>query len=155
MRENHILEKCIAAESELLSTHQRVLILAVADNGNIVLLTKERNCRERWVLEMPCGDLLYRESQKDAAIRVLLTETGLFSDNLQSIGTYNPKGSIIDIIHLFSASNLTEVRTHIGMGYDRHLIEVSPGKLGELIHDGMFCQEPGIKAFTKFYLSVK
>lgn len=155
MREYMIHEKCRVSEEEILTYHTRVLVLGIDDEGEILVLSKPTRYNDEWLLEMPSGDVLYRERPEDAAIRVLLTETGMLTDNIEPLGRYTPRGSVIDVVYLFSAVELTPIKSPIDFSYETQLIRFSPGTLGELIKEGLFRQEAGIKAFTRFYLSVR
>jgi 8-oxo-dGTP pyrophosphatase MutT (NUDIX family) len=150
-----IQEKCRISEEELLTYHTRVLILGIDNDGEILVLSKPTRFSDEWLLEMPCGDVLYRERPEDAAVRVLLTETGMLADNIEPLGRYMPRGSIIDVVYLFSAIDLTAIKSPINFSYETQLIRLSPGTLGDLIQEGLFQQEAGIKAFTQFYLPVR
>ena len=155
MREYIIEEKCKLMEGQLLECHTKVLVLALDSDGNIIVVSAYQHLKDEWTLELPSGDLLYREQAKDASIRVLLTETGLYAEKLESLGIYNPKSSVIDVIYLFVATDLTNIRSHLQFVFDNRVLRMSPNQLAEMINDGVFVQEAGIKAFTKFYLSLK
>lgn len=155
MRDFLIQERSRYSEEELLTCHTQVLILAIDDVGEILVLSKPTFRGDQWVLEMPNGDVLYREEPLDAATRVLLTETGMLSDNIEPIGRYVPKGSVIDAVHLFSATDLIPIRSPIKFGYESQLIRLSPNRLSDMIRDGFFQQEAGIKAFTHFFMATK
>ncbi len=155
MRENYIEKKCELMEGQLLECHTKVLVLALDSDGNIIVVSAYRHLIEEWTLELPSGDMLFREQPQDAAIRVLLTETGLYAEKVESIGMYTPKSSVIDVIYLFAATDLTNIRSHLQSVFDNRVLRMSPNQLAELIKEGIFVQEEGIKAFTKFYLSLK
>ncbi len=150
-----IQEKIRVSEEELLTCHTRVLILGIDDEGEVLVLSKPTRFNDERILEMPCGDVLYRERPENAAVRVLLTETGMLADNIEPLGRYTPRGSIIDVVYLFSAVDLTAIKSPINFSYETQLIKFSPGTLGDLIREGLFQQEAGIKAFTRFYLNVR
>lgn len=141
--------------SEILEYHSAVCILPIVENGDVLLISKTINKIEGWELELPMGDVQYKETSKDAAMRVLLTETGMFANKIEPIGVYNPKGSIIDVVYLFVATDLMDIKTNFVFTTDTRIITLVPNRLAELIRDGVFTQESGIKAFTKFYLSAR
>lgn len=154
MKEYIIEEKLKINESKILKCHSAVCILPIIENGDILMISKMINKLEGWDLELPKGDVQYKEIPKEAAIRVLLTETGMFTNKIEPIGIYNPKGSSIDIIYLFVATELMDIKTNFTFTTDTYIVTLSPERLSELIRDGVFTQESGIKAFTKFYFSV-
>ncbi len=155
MKEYIVEEKLKINESKILECHSAVCILPIVENGDILMISKMINKLEGWDLELPIGDVQYKEIPKEAAIRVLLTETGMFTNKIEPIGIYNPKGSSIDIIYLFVATELMDIKTNFTCTTDTHIVTLSPNRLSDLIRDGVFIQESGIKAFTKFYFLVR
>lgn len=155
MNENIIENKYKLMEGQLLECHTKVLVLAINEEGNIVIISSYIKKLDEWILEMPNGDVLFKELPMDAATRIMITEAGVYAENIEPIGIYNPKSSEIDIIYLFVASQFTDIKNHLGMDFDKYLVCMTPDRLGKLIEEGVFCQEPGIKAFTNFYFSAK
>ncbi|MBN2259692.1 MAG: NUDIX domain-containing protein [Clostridiales bacterium] len=155
MKEYNVEENCDLAQKRLLECHTAVCILPIVENGDILLISKLKDLSNQWDLKLPYGDVQYKEQPQEAALRVLLGETGMYTNKIEPIGIYNSKGSIINVVYLFSATNLTDIKKNFTLVKDTHIITLSPNRFSELIREGIFNQEAGIKAFTKFYLSAR
>ncbi|OPL09659.1 MAG: hypothetical protein AVO33_06520 [delta proteobacterium ML8_F1] len=135
-----------------LKTHCGVLVLPIDAKGNVVLVSHRVPREDNWRLSMPYDDLKLGEMPEEGALRVLMEEAGYFGGQIEPLGIYRPLGGIVDMIYLFVATELVAIKRNHEMACDVHVFSLSPHGVGELIHEGTFTQEPGIKAFTRFYL---
>ena len=85
-----------------------VAILAIDDQGRVILFEQFRQPANRVLIEIPAGKLEPGESPLDCARRELIEETGFAAGELQEISSYFPSpGFCNEVIYFFKASNLT------------------------------------------------
>jgi len=135
-----------------LKTYSGVLVLPIDDKGNVVLVSSPVGGTGDWLLAMPYGELKVGEIPEEGALRVLIKEAGYFSGQLEPLGIYRPKGGILEMIYLFVATELMSVKRHHDLSAGSQVFSLTPHGVSELIREGSFNQEAGIKAFTNFYL---
>lgn len=64
-----------------------VLVLAITNQGDIILVRQFRHAIRRMTLEFPAGTIDDRETAEEAATRELLEETGYRSSSLMLLGS--------------------------------------------------------------------
>lgn len=86
-----------------------VCVVAVTDDGRVVVERQFRYPLGREILEIPAGKLNRAdEDPAEAAARELLEETGVRANELISLGEYYPSPAYTDeVIHMFVAKGLT------------------------------------------------
>ena len=95
------------AEREVVEHNGGVAIVALTDDGDILLVEQFRYPYMKTVLEIPAGKLDKGEDPLSAAKRELSEETGANAKKWESLGEYYPTpGYTNEIIHLFYASKL-------------------------------------------------
>lgn len=88
-----------------------IMVLAVTDGGEIVLLNEYKHGMRDYVWNCPAGGIKPDESPEEAVTRELLEETGYITDELERIGTFAVSSSwLSDRAHLFIGRNARRVR---------------------------------------------
>lgn len=86
-----------------------VAVVALDQEGNIILVKQYRKPIERILLEIPAGTLEAEEDPLDCARRELAEETGLSAAHWEKILTYySTPGFTDERLHVFMARGLTE-----------------------------------------------
>ncbi len=107
-------------------------VIAVDDEGKILMVRQYRNASDSYTLEIPAGTLdSPDEDPKDCAYRELEEETGYRSESLSYLYKfYSSIGITNEIIHIYVAKDLIESQQNL----DEHeFVEVERYALEELI----------------------
>ena len=100
----------VRAQREVVRHRGSVAVLAVDDQGRVVLVRQYRHPVEQRVWELPAGRLDAGEEPEQAACRELEEEVGLKPQNLEKVGFfYTTPGFCDEAMHLFRTSDLTPV----------------------------------------------
>ena len=101
------------ATRELVNHPGGVGIVAVDENKNVFLVSQFRKPFDKVITEIPAGKLEYGEDPLEAAKREFEEEIGYSAGKIQSIGAYYASpGFCNEVIHLYLATDLTEVGQH-------------------------------------------
>lgn len=73
-----------------------VVIIPVADDGQLVLVRQYRHPLGRWLWELPAGSLKKGEKSDDAAIRECHEEIGLVPAKVERLGSFFPTPGYCD-----------------------------------------------------------
>ena len=96
------------AERELMRHRGAVCVVAVDENGFVVIEKQFRYPYGKTITEIPAGKLDDSEAPDDAAKRELLEETGITAKNWYYLGEYYPSPSYTDeVIHMYAAFDLS------------------------------------------------
>jgi ADP-ribose pyrophosphatase len=86
-----------------------VAVLAVTDEGKILMVEQFRKPLEKTIIEIPAGKLEKGEDPLACAKRELLEETGYSCAKLDAIGSfYTSPGFADELIHLFFTDSLVK-----------------------------------------------
>ncbi|OQA33814.1 MAG: ADP-ribose pyrophosphatase [Betaproteobacteria bacterium ADurb.Bin341] len=115
-----------------------VTMLALLDNGNLLLERQFRYPLGRVFLELPAGKIDAGETPMEAARRELLEETGYVAEDWQRLGViHNCIGYSNEFIDIYLARRLRRVS---GQQLDHNefleVVEMSPQELGAAIRKG-------------------
>ncbi|MDR4435589.1 ADP-ribose pyrophosphatase [Bacillus tequilensis] len=95
------------SKREIVKHPGAVAILAVTDEGKIILVKQFRKPLERTIVEIPAGKLEKGEEPEYTALRELEEETGYTAKKLTKITAfYTSPGFADEIVHLFLAEEL-------------------------------------------------
>ena len=95
------------ATREVVEHPGAVGIVGITEKGEVVLIRQFRKAVDEILWEIPAGKLDLGEAPMACARRELAEETGFYSDNLRSIGSfYTSPGFSGEILHLFLARDL-------------------------------------------------
>ncbi|MQR95701.1 NUDIX hydrolase [Fictibacillus phosphorivorans] len=86
-----------------------VAVLAVTNEGKILMVEQFRKPLEKTIIEIPAGKLEKGEDPLECAKRELLEETGFACESMESIGSfYTSPGFADELIHLYYTNTLTK-----------------------------------------------
>ncbi|MFC0235040.1 NUDIX hydrolase [Fictibacillus phosphorivorans] len=86
-----------------------VAVLAVTDEGKMLMVEQFRKPLEKTIIEIPAGKLEKGEDPLECAKRELLEETGFTCESMESIGSfYTSPGFADELIHLYYTNTLTK-----------------------------------------------
>ena len=128
-----------------------VVIIAITDQNNLLLVEQYRPPLQMNVIELPAGlvaDESTNETVMQAAARELLEETGYQAEYFESIISGPVSAGLSDeIIHLVRARNIKKV--HAGGGVDNEQIIVHEVPCKQLLQRLKEFQEQGIATDPK------
>ena len=79
-----------------ISSADWVNVLALTEEGNVVMIRQYRHGADEVTLEIPGGIIDPGESPEEAGARELLEETGYSAKKLETIGVVNPNPALFD-----------------------------------------------------------
>ncbi|MBY6035614.1 NUDIX hydrolase [Fictibacillus nanhaiensis] len=86
-----------------------VAVLAITDEGKMLMVEQFRKPLEKTIIEIPAGKLEKGEDPLECANRELLEETGYRCERMESIGSfYTSPGFADELIHLFFTDSLVK-----------------------------------------------
>ena len=108
-----------------------VVVLAIDDQGRVLLIRNRRYAIDQYLIELPAGTLEKKEDPINCAGRELLEETGYLAGRLKPIGTYfTSPGILTEKMYAFAAYDLQKKQTALEEGEE---IELEPTPLDEAI----------------------
>ena len=103
------LENGNTAMREVVEHPGAVGIVALKENGDIVMVKQYRKAVEQVLLELPAGKLEQGENPLDCAARELTEETGYTAGDLRYlVSFYTSPGFSNEVMHMFLATGLRE-----------------------------------------------
>ena len=112
------------AMRELIKHPGAVAILAITDNGKLVLVEQYRKALERSLIEIPAGKIDPGEAPEVTAVRELEEETGYGARELTYIQSFATSPGFADeIIHLYLARGLYKIENPV-MGDEDEFINL-------------------------------
>ncbi len=116
------------AKREIIKHPGAVAVIAVTDEGKLVLVEQYRKALERSIVEIPAGKLEPGEEPAMTARRELEEETGYGAHSLTYLQTFATSPGFADeVIHLYVAKDLYNIDNKAALDEDEfvELIEVS------------------------------
>lgn len=91
-----------------------VVILAIDENNNVILIEEEREVIGKIALELPAGMIDEGEKPVEAAKRELEEETGVIAKDFELLLEYYPScGYTSEISYIYLARNLSKGKVHL------------------------------------------
>lgn len=132
-----VLENGKTALREVVEHPGAVGIVALKDNGNIVMVRQYRKAVEQVLLELPAGKLKKGEDPKDCAGRELVEETGYIAAELRFLMSfYTSPGFSDEIMHMFLATGLRRGEKNPDEDEMVETVEVEPDKALDMVLRG-------------------
>ncbi|MGE7949419.1 NUDIX domain-containing protein [Lysinibacillus sp. NPDC093688] len=126
------------AKREIIKHPGAVAVIAVTDEGKLVLVEQYRKALERSIVEIPAGKLEPGEEPIVTARRELEEETGYGAQSLTYLQAFATSPGFADeIIHLFVAKDLYAIENKADLDEDEfvELVEVSLEEAGQMVAD--------------------
>ncbi len=126
------------AKREIIKHPGAVAIIAVTDEGKLVLVEQYRKALERSIIEIPAGKLEPGEEPIVTARRELEEETGYGAQSFTYLQAFATSPGFADeIIHLFVAKDLYKIENKANLDDDEfvELLEVSLEEAGQMVAD--------------------
>ncbi|MGB9779423.1 NUDIX hydrolase [Caldanaerobacter sp.] len=115
-----------------------VSIVAVTNEGKLLLVKQYRKPAEEILLEIPAGKLEKGEDPKECAKRELSEETGYEAGYLKHLLTfYTTPGFSNEKMYLYFAKDLKKVKVHPDEDEFLEVVEYSPEELWQMILKNM------------------
>ena len=140
---------------EVIEHDGAVVIVAIDEEKNVLLVRQFRHAASKDLLELPAGGIDPGETAEMAARREMQEETGYIPSNLECLGgVYSAPGYTSEYLHLFLATGLSPSRLIADDTEEIKLIKSSLSNARELIRTGEI-QDAKTVAGLLFYLEFK
>ncbi len=132
------------------------VVVAITDEGKIILVKQYRYPFDEWIIELPAGKLEKDEDPLDCATRELTEETGYSSDSINYLGRiYTSPGFSSEILYIYSATNLKPGNHNREEGEQgMEIFEVTLDEANEMISSGKIVDGKTISGIH-FYQNLK
>ena len=131
------LENGNTAMREVVEHPGAVGIVALKENGDIVMVKQYRKAVEQVLLELPAGKLEQGEDPADCAARELTEETGYTAGDLRYlVSFYTSPGFSNEVMHMFLATGLREGENDPDDDEMVKTVEISPDRAMDMILEG-------------------
>ncbi|MCP1144212.1 NUDIX domain-containing protein [Lysinibacillus endophyticus] len=127
------------SKREIVNHPGAVAVIAITDEGKLILVEQYRKALERSIIEIPAGKLEPGEAPEVTARRELEEETGYGCHKLSYLQTFATSPGFADeVIHLFVAEQLFEIVEKAELDEDEfvELMQVSVEEAEEMVKDG-------------------
>ncbi|RKQ18007.1 NUDIX domain-containing protein [Ureibacillus endophyticus] len=127
------------SKREIVNHPGAVAVIAITDEGKLILVEQYRKALERSIIEIPAGKLEPGEAPEVTARRELEEETGYGCHKLSCLQTFATSPGFADeVIHLFVAEQLFEIEEKAELDEDEfvELMQVSVEEAEEMVKDG-------------------
>jgi ADP-ribose pyrophosphatase len=130
-----------------------VTVVAIRDDGMLVLVRNQRFAVAERLLEFCAGKLEPGEDPADAARRELEEETGYAAGRIEPLGIfYTSPGFTDERMHVYLATALTPVPQRLEPGEDLEVAVLSPEELRTLISRGQVADGKTLGAYLLWRL---
>jgi ADP-ribose pyrophosphatase len=128
-----------------------IAVVALDEQGKILLVRQFRHAVGRFLLEIPAGGIDPGEEPVDSVRRELQEEIGYFPRKIDKLGGfYATPGYGTEYLHCFLATDLVLARLVAEDTDDIELVRVSPQEIPRLIASGEICDAKSIAALLMF-----
>jgi ADP-ribose pyrophosphatase len=122
-----------------------VAIVAVDNDGKILLVSQYRLPAGKYMLEIPAGGIDGDETPEEAVKREMQEETGFLPHKIEKLGGfYSAPGFCTEYIHLFLAADLEPSQLIAEDTGGITLNEIDPEEITGLIESGVICDAKSI-----------
>jgi ADP-ribose pyrophosphatase len=136
---------------EVVEHSDSIAVVAIDEQGSIILVRQFRHAVGRFLLEIPAGGIDLGEEPIDSVRRELQEEIGYFPQKIDNLGGFfATPGYGTEYLHCFVATDLVPARLVAEDTDDIELIRVSPDEIPRLIASGEICDAKSIAALLTF-----
>ncbi len=129
-----------------------VAVVAIDEQGNVMLVRQFRHPVDRFLLEIPAGGIDSGEEPLDSVRRELQEEIGYFPRRIDELGGfYSIPGYGTEYLHCYLATDLVPGRLMAEDTEDIELVRISPDEIPRLITSGEICDAKSIAALLMFF----
>lgn len=144
------------SKREIIKHPGAVAIIAVTDEGKIVMVEQYRKALERSIIEIPAGKLEPGEEPLRTAERELEEETGYECREMEHlISFYTSPGFADELVHVFVAHQLAKKEDAAGLDEDEfvELLELTLAEVEQYLQEGKI--RDAKTAYAVQYLQLK
>ena len=126
------------SKREIINHPGAVAVIAITDEGKLVLVEQYRKALERSIIEIPAGKLEPGEDPIDSVKRELEEETGYGCHDLSYLQSFATSPGFADeIIHLFVAKDLYKIENKAALDEDEfvEVYEVTLEEAEEMVNN--------------------
>jgi ADP-ribose pyrophosphatase len=126
------------SKREIIKHPGAVAVIALTEEGKIVMVEQYRKALEKSIVEIPAGKLEKGEEPKKTAERELEEETGYGCKNMKHlISFYTSPGFADELVHLYIAEDIYKMENANGADEDEfvELLEVSLQEAQQMIEE--------------------
>jgi ADP-ribose pyrophosphatase len=128
-----------------------IAVVALDEQGNVLLVRQFRHAVNRFLLEIPAGGIDPGEEPLDSVRRELQEEIGYLPRKIDKLGGfYAVPGYGTEYLHCFLAADLVPSRLVAEDTDDIERVRVSPAEIPRLIASGEICDAKSIAALLVF-----
>jgi ADP-ribose pyrophosphatase len=136
---------------EIVEHENCVAIIAVDDEGNILLVSQFRKPVEKELLEIPAGGIDPGETPEESVRREMREETGFLPQKVEKLGGfYSSPGFCTEYLYLYLATDLVSSPLQAEDSEGITLVRVSPAQIPDLIASGTICDAKSIAGLLVF-----
>ncbi|MBM7648058.1 ADP-ribose pyrophosphatase [Bacillus ectoiniformans] len=126
------------SKREIVKHPGAVAVLALTEEGKIILVEQYRKALERTLIEIPAGKLEPGEEAETCARRELEEETGYQCGRMELLQSfYTSPGFADELVHLYIAEDLTRIEDGLSLDEDEfvELMEVTLEEAEQLLKE--------------------
>ncbi len=136
---------------EIVEHSDCVVVVAIDDNDNVLLVNQFREAVGKELLEVPAGGIEADEDPQDCVRRELQEETGYLPRKVERLGGfYSAPGYCTEYLHLYLATDLTPSQLYAEDTASIRLVRVPVTKIPGLIASGGICDAKSIAGLLTF-----
>jgi ADP-ribose pyrophosphatase len=136
---------------EIVEHEECVVIIAVDEKGDILLVEQFRKPVEKELLEIPAGGIDPGETPEDSVRREMREETGFLPRKVEKLGGfYSSPGFCTEYLYLYLATDLVSSPLQAEDSEGIKLVRVPPAQIPALITSGAICDAKSIAGLLTF-----
>lgn len=122
-----------------------IAVVAVDNNGDILLVRQFRKAVEKDLLEIPAGGIEKGEDAEIAVKRELQEEIGFLPGRVEKLGGfYSSPGFCTEYLYLFLATDLKPSRLFAEDTAAIEIVRIRPSQITKMIETGQICDAKSI-----------
>ena len=125
------------AQWDLIDHKGAAAVVAVRDDGKILMVRQYRHAIDKYTLEIPAGGINPGEDPYEAALRELEEETGYHADKAEHlIDIFTTVAFCSEMIFIYKATDLVKSKQHLEEDEFGNVEEFTIDELVELVFNG-------------------